>query len=215
LEDRVMDKPSPLQNRVTPTGEIVAIGARGGLMGNRGILHDDAYRILSARWKHPHWVTCVLDFKDRRRPVMQAGNYTELFFTDEAVALAAGHRPCAECRRADFKRFQSAFGAAHPDCGAKPAAPVMDRILHAARVHSRTRRQITHRAVRADLPDGVFYRAEGRPEAIVNFGGASLAWSSDGYTPCVQALPLEVEVLTPEPTVRTIRAGYVVGRSAS
>ena len=95
----------PLQNRVTPGGEIIADPARGTLMGNRGILHDAGQRLGVARWRHPHWIYCRLSFKGRRRAVMAPGRYTELFFLDEASALAAGHRPCYECRREDFLRF--------------------------------------------------------------------------------------------------------------
>ena len=107
----------PLQNRVSPLGEIVATAERGGLMGNRGILHDRDRRLGVSRWKHPHWVCCRLAFLGRHRPVMTPGRYTELFFLDEATALAAGHRPCAECRRADYTRFLDAWTAAH---GARP-----------------------------------------------------------------------------------------------
>jgi hypothetical protein len=201
-------KRTPLQNRVSPNGEILAVEARGSLMGNRGILHDDQRALLTARWKHPHWVACVLSFKGRQRPVMQVGHYTELFFTDERVALAAGHRPCAECRRADFNRFQSAFSSAYPDLGVKVSAPAMDRVLHAARVRSRTRQQITHRAALAGLPDGVFYRSDGRDAVLVNDGDQTLAWSFEGYHAYPRPAVREVEVLTPEPTVQTIRAGY-------
>src|SRR5688500_15168681 len=97
----------PLQNRVTPFGEIEAAPARGLFMGNRGILHDANQQLGRARWRHKSWVTCLLSFKDRRREVMAPRRYTELFFCDEAVALAAGHRPCAECRREDYERFRA------------------------------------------------------------------------------------------------------------
>jgi hypothetical protein len=143
----------PLQNRVTPTGEIIADPARGTLMGNRGILHDADRRLGSARWRHPHWICCRLRFKGRRREVMAPRRYTELFFLDEATALAAGHRPCAECRREDFRRFQAAWRDA---VGAEIAAAAIDRALHAARIDPQTRRQTRFEAALADLPDGAF-----------------------------------------------------------
>ena len=99
----------PLQNRMTPLGDIIAHSGRGSFMGNRGILHAPDQRLGKARWRHPHWVTCVLVYKDWHREVMQPNNYTELFFLDEATALAAGHRPCALCRRKDYDAFQRAL----------------------------------------------------------------------------------------------------------
>jgi len=98
----------PLQNRVTPFGEIIAIPACGTFMGNRRILHDGDKKLGSARWRTMAWITCALEFKERRRTVMGPGTYTELFFLDEAAACAAGHRTCAECRRSDFARFTTA-----------------------------------------------------------------------------------------------------------
>ncbi len=148
----------PLENRVTPSGEIVAAPWRGSLMGNRGILHDGRRRLGTARWRHKAWIACVLAFRGRQRTVMAPGRYTELFFWDEAAALAAGHRPCWECRRADARRFRAAWQAAGLP-GATAAE--MDRLLHAARV-TRNRRQVTHEAELAGLPDGVFLT---RPEA--------------------------------------------------
>lgn len=198
----------PLQNRVTPTGEIVAHPARGQWMGNRGILHDDTQQLGVSRWKHQAWVTCVLSFKDVRRSLMSPGRYTELFFADEAVALAAGHRPCAECRRADFKRFQQAFSAAHSEAGTKISAPEMDKMLHKARVHSRSRMQRTYRAELDTLPEGAFFRLEGEGDPLMVRAGHVWAWSFEGYARVEGAIPGEVEVLTPEPTVKALVAGY-------
>ena len=163
-------------------------------------------RVGTARWKHQAWVTCVLDFKHRRRDLMRPGRYTELFFTDEAVALAAGHRPCAECRRADFERFRDAFTRAHPELDTPVRTPDMDRVLHAARV-TRNRQQITHQANPTHLPDGVFFKLDG--ESLVRAAGRIRVWNFEGYSDWTRALPNKVDVLTPEPTVRTIRAGYV------
>jgi hypothetical protein len=200
-----MTRPSPLQNRVAPTGEICPHPARGTLMGNRGILHDDRHQLGPARWKHQAWVTCTLSFKGRRRELMAPGNYTELFFTDEAVALAAGHRPCAECRRADFERFRSAFEAAHPELERPVRAPVMDRLLHKARV-SRSREQVTFLAAPDGLPDGVFFRVGA--DFLVRWQGRIWAWDFEGYSRFSGGVPEQVEVLTPEPSVRVIEAGY-------
>src|SRR5438309_7935798 len=120
----------PLRNRVTPFGEIVAVSGRGTLMGNRGILHN-AERALVRDSRVRRWIACRLEFRGRRRRVMTPGTWTELFFLDEAAAFAAGHRPCAECRRTDFVSFQAAWRLVYP--GEQPQADVMDARLHAER----------------------------------------------------------------------------------
>jgi len=204
-----MTRPTPLQNRVTPTGEICAHSARGTLMGNRGILHDDRQQLGVARWKHQAWVTCTLAFKERRRSLMASGNYTELFFTDEAVALAAGHRPCGECRHADYARFREAFERAHLELPHPVRAADMDRMMHKARVVSRSREQVTYEAKLLELPEGVFFRAEPDGAPLVCWQGRVWAWAFEGYAAGPETLPDRVEVLTPEPTVKTIAAGYV------
>ena len=145
----------PLQNRVMPTGEIIASPARGTLMGNRGIIHDfETKTLLERRWQHQAWVCCRLEFKGFQHPIMGRGRYTELFFLDEATALAAGHRPCAYCRRADFKAFKLAWLRGK---GADPERFVVmtsiDRELHHERV-TRTRLQVRHRALLETLPAG-------------------------------------------------------------
>jgi hypothetical protein len=173
-------------------------------MGNRGILHDASGRLGPARWRHPHWVCCLLSFKDRRRPIMAPGRYTELFFLDEAVALAAGHRPCSECRRTDRLRFLDAWESAH---GTRPKAPELDRLLHAARIDPATRRQRRHAAPWADLPDGAFALTDHGP-ALVQ-GDALHPFTPTGYAPALPRPRLgEATVLTPAPTVATLRAGY-------
>lgn len=193
----------PLQNRVLPTGEIVADPARGMFMGNRGCLHDDARQLGRARWKGKGWVTCLLAFKGRWREVMTPGQYTELFFLDEAVALAAGHRPCAECRRAEFKAFQVAFGG--------QSAPQMDAVLHAARLDGRAQRR--HQDEVAGLPDGVFVRHAGTAHLV---RGAHLwPFAPIGYGLPVERFEGKVTVLTPAPVVQVLRAGYVVAIHAS
>ena len=135
----------PLQNRVLATGDIVATPARGLFMGNRGILHDHYQRLGTARWRHKAWVTCVLRHKDWHRAVMQPNHYTELFFLDEAVALAAGHRPCALCRHKEYQAFRTALG--HTG-----TAKSLDIALHAARVIPRTTRHLSHTSYIATLP---------------------------------------------------------------
>ena len=196
----------PRQNRVLPTGEIVAESFRGEWMGNRGILHDEDGRLGRARWRHPHWIICRLEFKGRRRSVMAPRRYTELFFFDEAVALAAGHRPCAECRREAFNAYRAAWSAARG--GSLPSAEAMDRSLHEARIHPLTRGQRRPKVGLAELPDGVFVRDIGSRPALL-WRGALHPYLGDRYGPQAP-LPehVEVEVLTPEPTIGALRGGY-------
>src|ERR1700757_59157 len=143
----------PLQNRVTPTGEIIATPERGLFVGNRGIIHDPATRtLLRKRWSTPAWLTCVCEFRGRRRSVMATRSWTELFFLDEATALAAGHRPCFYCRRGAAQAFQKCF----PMHGraAAPKAHEIDATLHAERLDRRRKRLHVLMSRAADLPDG-------------------------------------------------------------
>jgi hypothetical protein len=199
----------PLQNRVTPTGEIVADPARGTLMGNRGILHDASRRLGAARWRHHHWISCRLRFKGRRRAVMAPRRYTELFFLDEATALAAGHRPCFECRREEFRAFQMAWRRAF---GARDSsAAAMDRELHRARVEPRTGSQIRFEARLDDLPDGAFVLLDEAPSTpVLVLADRLLPWRAAGYVSW-RGRPAAVgcRVLTPAPAVAVLRAGYV------
>ncbi len=199
----------PLQNRVTPFGEIVSSPARGLLMGNRGILHNDERRLGAARWQHPHWVACRLEFKGRRQEVMRPGAYTQLFFLDEAVALAAGHRPCALCRRTAYEAFVSAWVAATGRAG-RPRAVELDWQLHRERVEAQTRRQITHPAAIDDLPDGVFITLPGKPGVpYLLQGDLLLPWAPEGYRPARERpAGLEVTALTPRATVAALAAGF-------
>lgn len=198
----------PRQNRVTPFGEFEATPARGLFMGNRGILHDDQGRLGPARWRHKNWVACALSFKNRRRAIMAPGQYTEMFFSDEAVALAAGHRPCAECRRVDFQRFANAWQIAYARAR-PPKAGEMDGALHRARVF-RNKRQVTFRAKVGNLPDGTLVSFPEEPEAAwLIWRGHLYRWSHAGYHEARPVVPSEdVVVLTPEPTVRVLAAGY-------
>ncbi len=191
----------PRQNRVTPEGEILAVAARGLFMGNRGCLHDASGRLGGIRWRHPHWVCCVLAFKGRKRALMQPRRYTELFFLDEAVALAAGHRPCAECRRADYERFRAMFP------GGPMSAPELDRLMHAARV-SQGRQQIFMSDIR-EIPDGAYVKLSQPGEALLVHGARLLPYTSDGYgAPMVRPPSGVVAVLTPRPTIAALAAGY-------
>lgn len=192
-----------LQNRVFPTGDIVTHPARGRFMGNRGILHDENRTLGRRRWTHHAWVTCLLDFKGRRRTLMTPGRYTELFFLDEATALAAGHRPCGECRRQDYRRFRAFWDAAH---GTTHKIGALDRILHRDRV-TRQRRQIRHSAEYAKLPDGAFVLCDGAPHLV--WQDRLLRYSPAGY---IAALPRpatgDALVLTPASTLAVMRQGY-------
>jgi len=195
-----------LQNRVTPGGEIVADPARGSLMGNRGILHDAQRRLGVARWRHPHWIYCRLAFNGRRRAVMTPGRYTELFFLDEATALASGHRPCCECRRDDFRRFQAAWRQAF---GQAAAAGAIDRALHRARVEPRSRCQVRFEAGLDDLPDGAFVLLPDATSSPMLVEGDRLhPWTPGGYGPARGRGSGRVSVLTPAPTLAVLHAGY-------
>ena len=195
------------QNRVTPMGAIIAHPARGMLMGNRGILHDAA-GTLRRMHGHQSWICCLTDFRGRRRALMQPRRYTELFFLDEATALAAGHRPCAECRRADYRAFCAQWTAAHgPAPHGIPLPRQIDRALHAARIDSRGQR-ILH-AARADrLPDGAMILTQDGP-ALIHQGQARL-WSPEGYGAPTQ-LPACVQVITPAPLIAVLALGYRPG----
>jgi hypothetical protein len=193
----------PLQNRVLPTGQIVTHPARGTMMGNRGILHDGHQRLGVSRWRHPHWICCELRFRGRHRQVMQSGRYTELFFLDEAVAIAAGHRPCAECRRTDYLRFRSLWERAH---GPATDATALDRTLHRARV-TRDRRHIRHKAEARGLPTGTFIMQDGQPHLL--WGDHALPYTPDGYSTKRDRPDGVVTVLTPAPLVAVLRLGFL------
>ncbi len=196
----------PLQNRVTPDGEIIAHPARGLFMGNRGCLHDDN-RTIVRRWNTRLWITCTPTWPGIRRTLMKPGRYTELFFLDEAVALAAGHRPCAECRRADYNRYVAFWCEALG--GPRPRAPEMDEALERARIDRRARRQVTFEADLSDLPDGSFVRMPGDPRALLVLGDGLFPYDPDGYGPPLpRPSSAAVTVLTPQPNVAVLKAGY-------
>jgi hypothetical protein len=193
-----------LQNRVQPDGEIVAVSARGHFMGNRGgRLHDAAQRLGERRWCTRAWICCQLVFKGRRRQVMGAG-YTELFFLDEATALAAGHRPCFECRREDAVRFATLWNQIR-GLGGRARVADMDGVLHRERLMACGRKSM-HAGQLASLPDGVMLWCGGVP--LLWFGGRLWVWSADGYRQNVDAGADVVTVLTPPAVVAVLAAGY-------
>lgn len=188
----------PLRNRVTPDGRIIAATARGTVMGNRGILHDEHRRIVRMH-KNTAWLICRLEFNGRRRAVMSPGTYTELFFLDEAVALAAGHRPCAECRRDSYRAFLEAAGAVR--------AADLDRALN------RSRRAPRVSAPLDTLPDGVFVvlRQAGHDELRLLWQDSLYRWQPSGYADPVAVTHLggtPVPVVTPALSVDALRRGY-------
>lgn len=195
----------PLQNRVTPFGDIVAVPQRGLLTGNRGIIHDPATRtLLKRRWTTRAWIICVCEFKDVRRDVMARRSWTELFFFDEAAALAAGHRPCFYCQRQRAKPFQAAW--AEGNTTAALSAPAIDKVLHGERIDAKGGKRHHHiEGSIADLPDGTMV-ASGDTAYVVMEGETHL-WSWEGYAPS-QTPPMNVSLLTPPSTVRALRAGY-------
>jgi hypothetical protein len=192
----------PRQNRVTPSGELIAVPARGTVMGNRGCLHDADGRMRRAH-RGQRWIVCALEFKGRRLPLADPGRNTQLFFLDEATALATGHRPCGECRRAAFRAFVEAWTAANP--GAIPLPPRiddLDRVLHRERLAPRLRAPLDA------LPDGAFVALEADPRPYLVLGGALLPWAPEGYGTRFHAPSAVVEVLTPGSIVDALRAGY-------
>lgn len=198
---------SPRRNRVSPFGDIEATPARGLLMGNRGILHDDKGELGRARWRSRAWISCVLAYKGARRAIMTPGSYTELFFCDEAVAMAAGHRPCALCRRADFERFRAAW-ARGPGEGRAERAAAIDARLHASRLDA-ARRPARFPARLGDLPDGAMATRADPGVAWLVREGSARRWSHVGYGPSEDVDPDEtVTVLTPRLLVDALRAGY-------
>jgi hypothetical protein len=194
----------PLQNRVTPFGELIAVPARGTLFGNRGgRFHTDAKTLTARRWASRQWICCVLDFKGRQRDVW-GRFYTELFFLDEPTALAAGHRPCFECRRKDAQKFAEHWRAAHRLRG-RPYAFEMDAVLHGERLRGRAKR--LHRRNIDGLPDGAFVALDG--DAFALRGDRILRWTPQGYD-AEKPRPLggTVDVLTPPAILAVLSAGY-------
>ncbi|HTR12783.1 MAG TPA: hypothetical protein VMI72_05875 [Roseiarcus sp.] len=191
--------PRPLQNRVDPFGELHAVTGRGAFMGNRGgRIHRDDRTLGRPRWTSKRWIVCLCEFRGRRRNVWRDG-YTELFFLDEPTALAAGHRPCFECRWEDAKAFLAAFP------GAPHGADAMDAVLHAERL--KDGKQRLWRSKLGALPDGAMIVWREKAHALR--GGQLWPWNFAGYEPPLALAPeLEVAVLTPRSTSAALANGY-------
>jgi hypothetical protein len=193
----------PLQNRVTPLGDIIATPHRGLFTGNRGIIHDPATRTLTRRWASQAWLTCVCEFRGRRRKVMGGRSWTELFFLDEATALAAGHRPCFYCRRDDANRFRAAWEAGNAVAGV--LAREIDTVLHRERLNGRTKRLHALPMPPERLPDGAMVSQDN--ESFLIARGRALSWSPGGYRATESAIERPM-LLTPPSTLRALSAGY-------
>jgi len=191
----------PLQNRVDPFGALFATSARGLLMGNRGgRLHDDKRRLGQRRWASKQWICCRLQFNDRHRNVW-ADSYSELFFLDEVTALAAGHRPCFECRRKEAEHFAALFSATRR----RARAPAMDKVLHAERLDGEAKH--LHRRTIDALPDGAMITLGG--EAFAVRGQRLLHWTPSGYDQTNRRpRNVTIGVLTPPAILSVLRRGY-------
>ena len=196
----------PLQNRVSPFGDIVATAYRGRFTGNRGIIHDPATRtLLNRRWSSKAWITCVCEFRGRRRKVMGGRSWTELFFLDEATSFAAGHRPCFYCRRVDATVFRDAW--AKGNGRVKPYATEMDAMLHGERLDGRQKRLHPLHIAALKLPSGTTVTSGGESYMIVN--GEAWRWSFAGYSRASASLA-DARLLTPPSIVNALREGYPV-----
>src|ERR1700736_6184717 len=193
----------PLQNRVTPSGDIIATPHRGMFTGNRGIIHDPATKTLTRRWASKAWLTCVCEFRGRRRAVMGGRSWTELFFLDEATALAAGHRPCFFCRRDDANRFRSAWEEGNDARGV--LARDIDAVLHRERLAGGKKRLHGLPVPLKELPDGAMVQAG--VESFLIARGRALAWSPARYGKAESKIK-DATLLTPPSPLRALTAGY-------
>ena len=193
----------PLQNRVTPTGDIIATPHRGMFTGNRGIIHDPATKTLTRRWASQTWLTCVCEFRRRRRDVMGTRSWTELFFLDEATAFAAGHRPCFYCRRNDADRFRAAWEEGNGVMNI--LAREIDAVLHRERLDRRAKRLHSLPMPLEELPDGAMLQQGNESFAIVQ--GRAFVWSPAGYRAAENGLD-EAMLLPPPSPLRALSAGY-------
>lgn len=197
----------PLQNRVNPFGRLIAVSARGEFLGNRGILHNHD-KVIVSPWKHKNWVTCRLSFKGRQRTLFSPNRYSELFFLDEATALAAGHRPCAQCRRERFNEFKSYLLAVNTQSLSNLlSAPQIDKQLHSERAGPKGAK-ITYFTAFKNIPAGSFIVHEAY--AHLYWESRLLKWSHHGY--CGDSeLPNrddKVEVITPYSIVQLFKQGF-------
>ncbi|MFL6790981.1 MAG: hypothetical protein ACJ8EE_07410 [Bradyrhizobium sp.] len=194
----------PLQNRVTPTGDIISTPHRGLFTGNRGIIHDPATKtLLKKRWASQAWLVCLCEFRGRRREVMGGRSWTELFFLDEATALAAGHRPCFYCRRDDANRFRAAWQQGNRVANVR--ARDLDAMLHRERLAGGKKRLHPLLVPLEKLPDGAMVQLGDESYLIVR--GNTLLWSPAGYRKAESAIQ-DGMLLTPPSTLRALGAGY-------
>ena len=193
------------QNRVTPLGDIVAIPLRGAWTGNRGRIHSG--KRITKFHSGNLWITCALEFRGRWSEQWQPNHYTFLYFHDEAVSFAAGHRPCAECRRDSYNAYRVAWAAG---LGVEaPSAMAMNRQLHSERIDPGTHRRRLHSMPWVQLPDGTFVLIDGRPFLVL--GDEIVEWGTGGYG-ARRTRPSDghIDVITPPSTVAALRAGYPV-----
>ena len=197
----------PLQNRVQPSGNIIATAARGAWLGNRGVLHNEAKNIVRP-FQLKAWITCALHFRGRNREVMMPNRWTELFFLDEATAFAAGHRPCFQCRYADHQRFKAAWLKGNPEYrfDEKTSIRQIDEVLHRERINMG--KKVTFQAPLHHLPSGTFIQVNNNPILLHNKG--FYGWTPFGYESAKLSLTAVAgaEILTPKSIVNTFRAGY-------
>jgi hypothetical protein len=193
------------RNRVTPTGEIVATSLRGAWTGNRGVLHEG--REIVRFHGGNLWITCALEFRGRHRELWLPNRWTPLFFHDEAVAFAAGHRPCGECRHAEYQAYKGAWAEALG--GEPPSAGEMNRRLHSERIFRGSHRRRFHEVSWTELPDGAFVLEDGTPCLLR--GGDLVAWGLDGYGERRRRRRRGIATaITPPATLAVLRAGYQV-----
>jgi len=189
----------PLRNRVTPLGELIETPERGLVYGNRGRLHDEA-GIIRRQWQSKRWISCRLEFRGRRRAggPMPPGRYTGLFFLDDATSLAAGHRPCAECRNADYRSFLGLAGSAGAD--------ELDRRLHLERLGDGVAGRRVHERQAQQLPDGAFVLLDGAPWLVL--GRALLRWTPRGYEEPRRRPRGRLAVVTPPTSLHALSSGW-------
>ena len=181
----------PLRNRVTPLGDVIATPERGLVYGNRGCLHNKA-GVVVRRAATRRWIACQLSYRGwYQGATPRPGRFTGLFFLDDATALAAGHRPCALCRRDDYKRVLAITGYRGADA--------IDLDLQAQRTGTRPR------VTTPWLPDGAFVMFDDEPHLVVD--GAVRRWSPGGYGPARTA-PKTAALITPELLVPVLAAGW-------
>jgi hypothetical protein len=196
-----------LQNRVDPLGRIIKTSARGSWMGNRGVIHNE-YQEITRAFKHKAWITCALEFKGRKRTVMTADRWTELFFLDEATAFAAGHRPCFECRREDATRFKSCWIQGNPEHNFSMSTSInkIDAIIHKERITDE-KKKVMHQRPPSAIPEGTFILLNEDPYLFSK--GRLHRWTPFGYETSI-AMPEAsiLTILTPDSIVNAFCAGY-------